>query len=319
MDTNDTAGISGKDPVLNAGDMIILFVRRNWRFLIVGYAICALLGGGFYGLAQKQYAGWIIITPSQRGNEFSGAGGLSAISSLAGIDIPHGLGRDRQDQYFTLLRSMTVARELSKRSDLLKMMFPGDWKRKTQSWKQRGGVSTWVKENIFGIKYPDFPSVEDVYNYLRSHVEIDELKTGSVWMVKVYTPNPVFSREIIAAVNNAADETLRMISLSIYNRKLAYISKRLEEIRETSVREALIHIQEDNLRAQVALESGAPIAFTVIEGPVSESIPSKPNLIFIVFVIEIIFSISVAILAVMGKGRNSLITLARKLIRWLVR
>lgn len=262
------------------GDLLLLFLRKHWRSILLAYCVFGLGALIHVAISTKQYQGWVTLSPAEAGQGSGLSSSLAALGSLANVSLPRNPAVLAQDQYLALVQSVQVAQVLVKDQALMREMFPRSWDAQSKRWSQWRGIRDWMDATILRYKYPNFPATADVYTYLQEKVSVDEIKTGSIWRVSVYTSDPVFSRDIIAAINNATDTVLRANMKDANARKLAYIQHQLDTEASSSIKTSLISIQEQNLKTKIDLGSNAPIAFSVIEGPLAETVPSKPSLIF---------------------------------------
>ena len=226
------------------------------------------------------------------GISLGGGSGGGAVGVAATLKLAMGTGGGAaNNETFERLRlvmsSITLARELDKRYDLLRRVYANRWDVKGQRWLPVSDSDISLQEKMFAylnVTNNHTPSVEKLAKYVGGMVQFDQIKKSDFWRVRVEHVDGEAALELLKNAYWTADELLREQDREQVRARQDYLRSRVEDAQITEIRRALIAAMMSEERTAMLLEGGLPYAAKVIEHPFLSENPTQPNLMLLIAV-----------------------------------
>ena len=287
-----THGHTRQDEVL---DLRFLFrsFRRNWWLIL----LLALLGlvFGIYQATQfvpKRVASMVIMP---QGGGMSGislgggqGGGVAGVAATLQLAMGTGGGAANNETFERLklvMSSITLARELDEKYDLLRRVYANRWDVEQQRWRPLSDSDISLQEKVFShlnVTNNHTPSVEKLAKYVGGKVQFEQIKKSDFWRVRVEDVDGDAALELLNNVYWTADELLREQDREQVRARQAYLRSRVDDAQITEIRRALIAAMMSEERTAMLLEGGLPYAAKVIEPPFLSENLTQPNLVLLI-------------------------------------
>ena len=226
-----------------------------------------------------------IADESASSNSFSSmASDFSGIASLAGINLPSGVG-DESDYAIELLKSKEFVKHISK-FDYIKenIMAIKEYDQKTKSIIYDKKIyddknKEWVRKPPAGrSKIP---------SYLELHEEITKLmniskdrKTGFI-KISFEHQSPSFAYHFLDLVIRELNQITKKINIDESQSSLDYLYSELPKINERDIRDSMNNIIESQLKIQMLANVRSDYMLKTIDAPYVPEIKSKPSRLII--------------------------------------
>lgn len=194
-----------------------ILTKRKWQVIFITL-LFVFLGVAASFLLPKKYQAHATLMPLTA----SGSGGLSGIanqlssiplvgSQLGGVG---GLGGGKSKELVNILKSRTLAKNIVKKFNLMRVYFAKRWDPQTNSYRPN-----WVG---------DVPIEEDAINiFLKRSTDIEEDKKTGLIKIEVETKSPVLSAQIANEMLLELQSFLERNSFTISKRNRLFIEEQL--------------------------------------------------------------------------------------------
>ncbi|WP_199553927.1 Wzz/FepE/Etk N-terminal domain-containing protein [Sandaracinobacteroides hominis] len=266
---------------------LIDIVAAIWRarLLIAALVVAGLVTGIVWlNVATPSYTATMLLTPAPNDSSSSAGrlGGLGGLAAAAGIS---GLQADRPtrfDLFFEMARSQAVAEKLAADPKIMQTLFDDQWDATSRSWRPPAGAVARAKATVrrlIGRRQGwQPPTGQELQLRLEKVVKIRrESNTDPITYVTFDTRHRDFGPYLLQKLHAEADEAVRRRSLATSRGYIAYLERRLPEVRIVEQRQALATILSEQEKAVMIASSGLPFAAAQIEPPVVSQIPTKPE------------------------------------------
>jgi hypothetical protein len=255
--------------------------------LLIGVALAIL----YLHIASTRYAVRMEII-SASATEQKQSGGLSALSSIAGID----LGSEGGPQFRIFLgslRSPIAAAAIASDQDLLRAIFYREWSQSEQRWRQppsRFRPVIHAVGNLLGWRFATWspPGVSRVFDYLNDQLKVIPDAKGGVITLQIDSDRPEIAERILLTLNSAMNERLRQHDLEHSSIDIDYLTKRLLEVNVVEYRSALIFNLAEQEKTRMQASAPLPYASDVLGKPMVSSQPVSPKPV-VAWILGIIF------------------------------
>jgi len=275
-------------PSLNRFDEINLVelaqkVLARWPIIVSCMAFALLAGVLSLRYAVYTYTAELKVTPVQAAvqNPLSSLGQLSGLASLVGVSLP----RSDAPPFFLYVESVAsrpVADELAMDSELMKVIFRGEWDAQANRFVERTG---WMESMTNKVKallgLPVFPWTPPdgarLQLHLRDWVQVVEDTRKPIVTLRYEHQNPIFAVDFLKALDRTIDSQLRRKTLARVNENIDYLSQQLTTVRLAEHRQAIIGMLSEQEKNKMMASSNAPVAAETVSGPTSSFRPTKPR------------------------------------------
>jgi uncharacterized protein involved in exopolysaccharide biosynthesis len=288
---------------------LLLFIIRKRRALVAVTTLALLVITVLYlQLAPRKYTVSMQIAPAANSTQ-ANSSGLSALTKLAGVNLPDASGGAVQFRLFlTSLTARDTADLISANQPLMRAMFPKEWNSAEQKWVEPFSLIrpvTHLVARVLGYPVNEWspPDGARLAAFLNDHLEIYEDPKSPVVTLSNESDTPQVSRRLLLTLTETADSLLRRRALQRANDYVGYLSRELNKETVAQYREALMaHLAEQEQTLMMA-NASVSFAFQVFSAPSIPRSPSSPKAA-ILLVSSIVFGVIFgAILAVVAEMR----------------
>lgn len=292
------------------GDVLAL-VREGWWQILGCFSLLILAGLLYLNFAERRYAARLIVTPIAGSAGLpSGIGGLA---SIAGIRIP---GSDAESQFDLFLEGLvtreSAVRLIRNHSNLLPMMFPGEWNATSRRWEQpHGTIPSAIRtlKPLLGIdnsyRAPDPARVEQ---WLKREIEIAKARDQRLTVISVVTRDPQFGQQLLSALHSEGDNLLRERAVDRANDYAAYLTEKLGVVTVADYRQALVDALAEQEKTRMMASSDLPFAADPFGPPSTPVRPASPQPL-VVLAVSAVLGLLLGVLLVLVRGRRRLFSL----------
>lgn len=243
--------------------------------LLIGVALSIL----YLHVTVAKYAVRMEIISASSDQQKSG--GLSALSSIAGISLG-GEGSPQFRIFLGSLRSPVAAEAIVSDQDLLRAIFYREWSESEHKWREppsrlRPAFQTIGK--LFGWRYATWrpPGVSRVFDYLNDTLKVIPDPKSGVITLEIDSSKPDVAERLLLALNSAMNERMRGHDLEHATTDIAYLSKRLLEVNVVEYRTALITNLAEQEKVRMQASAPLPYASDVLGKPMISTKPVSPK------------------------------------------
>jgi uncharacterized protein involved in exopolysaccharide biosynthesis len=256
---------------------------RNWRLI----GACALIGlvvsSLYLHVATYRYTAELTVIPVQSsgGGAAGRLGGIADLASLAGVSLPKDQGFAQYQLYFEGIHSRSVADALSKRTDLMKVIFRSEWDEKTKSWRQPTSPLRPIVQAfkfILGIPNYDWqpPDGARLLLYMNSEIKVAEDPKKALATISFDHRDPKFAVAFLRALHDTVEGQLRQKALSVSRQYVSYLSEQLKTVTMVEQRQAIMNALVEQEKSVMMASSNAPFAAESFGDPTASYRPTSP-------------------------------------------
>lgn len=262
--------------------LIIEIVRKRQSLFFLTLASVLVLMIVYLQVAERTYQVSIQVAPATNGNQTSAIGSLSALTKLAGVDLPNGPGAVEFSLFITSLTARDTADLVATDQPLMRAMFPREWSEKDQKWVEPFSVLRPVAhlmERMVGYPVHEWrpPDGARVMQYLNDNLDVYEDPKSTVVTLSNESDKPEVSRQLLLQLTAKADSLLRRRALQRANDYIGYLSHELNSETVAQYREALMaHLAEQEQTLMMA-NASVSFSFQIFSGPSIPQYPSSPK------------------------------------------
>jgi uncharacterized protein involved in exopolysaccharide biosynthesis len=270
-------------------DIDLIAVGRSlWRsrLLIAAVAAGAVLIAILYlQFATYTYTATMQVTAaeSSTGTGLAGSlGGLGALASLAGFNLPTQEATSPFQLYLESLHSRAVADDLAKHTDLMSVLFSAEWDAKARTWRPPAvslrPLRTAVKAVLGMPNYPwQPPDGARLQEYLEVAVKVDQNPKSPVVGIRMEHKDPQFAVKFLGALHAATDQMLREKALARTTEYVRYLSNKLETVTVAEHRMALAQALSEQEKVRMMTSATTPFAADPFGRPVASRRYTSPR------------------------------------------
>jgi len=259
-------------------------VQSLWRkkWIIAFITLMSIVGAVIYlNFATYTYTVTLKIVPViDSGGTLSPK--ISGLAELAGIT---GIGTKGVTQfvlYKELFTSLGAAENVSRRTDLMRVVFAGEWNAEKKSWIEPASALRDLKDRIkstLGIPiYPwQPPDGARLEEYLKNAIKTTEDRKTAIMSISIDTNKVSFGRDLLWALHESVDASLRDNALKKTTRNIDYLRQLLTRVAVAEHRRALIGVLSTQEKLLMMASSGLFFAAEPLGKPTAPLKPSKPE------------------------------------------
>lgn len=271
--------LPGRDAEIDITEVLaLLWARRLIILIITGCTI--FLGTVYLRVATYTYTAELKVTPTQEDKGLSGS--IGNLASLAGVNIANTTNVSPFTLYLEGVLSRQVADVLTRRSDVMTVVFGGQWDATESRWVEPESALQPVKDIIkFVLGFPSYnwqePSAADLEKYIQKNVMVEEDQKTSIASITFDHPNPEFAVKFLSYLHEATDQILRERTLVRSTQYIEYLQKKLESVTVAEHRAALVQALSEQEKLRMMASSNVAFAAEPF-GPVKSSArPTSPQ------------------------------------------
>ena len=258
--------------------------RRLWVLAFVGAAVC--LGVLYVATVRPTYETRMVLAPVERE---SPVGSLARLAeSVAGIDLLQSKG-NRFMLFAARLTSLEVADRMEKNHHFVHRLqkaglyVDGVWHEQSKSWlpPARRSLSRALRNAIYGLLGlpTDWvpPSGATLQKFLEDELKISRNRESGLLTVVLNHPDPVLSRELLAALYIETESVFRDEERRNARVQIEYIEEQLKTTTIVETRQALAQTLQRLVGIEVMSGVGVPFVASLFEAPRSSVYPTRPK------------------------------------------
>lgn len=282
----DSAGIGTDAPVSGAVDLKAIW-RTLWeqRLLllaasVMGFVIALII----VHIMTPVYTAQLRVMAAQSSSaNSSNLDELAGLASLAGVQVAEGGTANLFRLYQESVKSPLVAEQLARRVDIMHKVFEPEFDKASGQFREPPRslrtLLTRTAKTILGLPiYPWVPPGPDrLREYIRDHVTIDDEPRSPIVTLIFNHPDPVFARNFLLALHQAADKSVRRKTLIRSTESIAYLSSQLSRVTVAEHRAALAAALGDQERSRMMAMSSLPFAAETFGSAITSLQPTKPQ------------------------------------------
>lgn len=259
-------------------------LHRQYIILVAVVGIVVLLSIIYLHVATQRYMATLELAPVT--SHSSLGGNLSALGAIAGVSL--GNNGESSFKLFTIgLQSYRAAEEVAKDQELMRRMYPAEWSKAENRWKEPHSI---FRTSVRGIKailgFSNVPwrppGAQRVYQFLQSDIEVDESHDRPTIRLRLLTADPQLAIDILTKLNKVVDNQLRERALERANGYIAYLTHQLRLETVAEYRQTLLENLSEQEKMKMMANSNVSYVSDVFSGPVVSDKPAWPVPSFII-------------------------------------
>lgn len=258
---------------------------KRWLWLLVLVNFSALIIGILsFRTAEPLYTAQMTVAPPDA------LGSLRVTSntmgSVAGLGLSSLLGGENlmaeYRDFLEVINSYRLLEALDQDGSLRKVVFSKRWDSNSKSWRERTGLTGWIKdraEDILGIERAREPTLYDLRSFFVKRMQVSRIRDTNFREITFEFKDPDIALDILNRMSDTADRLIRADHLE---RSLIYageISRQLETAQNTEQRSSLLRIVSEQLQRQALTRVDLPYSARTLDGPIVSPRPTSPNLV----------------------------------------
>jgi Chain length determinant protein len=237
--------------------------RHKWILAPI-MILCLGLATVFLHLAQFRYKAELVVSPADQQTSSKPTGVLASVSSLAGIDIGGQTGSTFL-YYAEAVKSYPVAEMLSKDNRIMTTLFADSWDSKARQWHEpRSASRTILKfgKTVFGVPVLQWhaPDGRDLKRLMDTRIRVSDDKKKPTRVITFMHSDPGFCIYFLTRLNAVTDQFLRQRSLKRSSQYVAYLERRLDQVRVAEYRQSLAEAISGYERSRMMASAEAAFA-----------------------------------------------------------
>jgi LPS O-antigen subunit length determinant protein (WzzB/FepE family) len=286
--TNKGPVVSSSTETQNEIDLLEL-LSDIWkqRWFVGGCALATFaMSVAYLKIATPSYTAELRLTPAQQtqtGSTSGFGGGLAGLASLTGVSMRSDPGSMAFMLYREGVHSRSLAAELMKRSDIVKMVFEEEWNTETRRFSEpRYTFLTRVLKTtrtILGSKPTPWtpPSAARMEDYIQDRVELTEEAEDPIITLTFRHHDPRFATEFLMRIHEVLDNRLREKSRARTTQYIGYLSRQLRSTTVAELRGALAQTLSEQEKSLMVANSTLAYAAEPIDGATTSLQPTHPR------------------------------------------
>ena len=286
---------------LNFDLMLIFQILWNGKLLISLSILVSIIFSVFY-LRNAEYLYNVSMTVIPvSSSQTSSSNSLNSLARVLSLNIQQD-SEGSFGYYKSIIKSQTMASELSKDTDFMRKVFSGSWDDANKKWKtpQRtniGKLKVKIKELIGLPIFPlNSPGEREILLIL-SDIKINSQFGGNLTYLSYLTSDPDFGVYLLNTVDKFSNKILKERSVQKTRKYIDFLNERLETVQKKGQREALVKTLSEQLRSMMIASSDFPFAAEKFNFPHYFNIPNSPKASN-VFIFSFILGLTVGIVIV---------------------
>lgn len=243
------------------------------RLLVLAATLAGLLYGTYQVYADgPRYTARVSIAPADSDSTAGGIGGSGAAGLVAGLTgTKNTLALPIFTQFISSISSVGVAKELSRRHNLLCRLYAGECDPVTRRWQREIGAREWfngVLARLGGIPDPNGPRTDiDLAIYIRDAIVPETNKTNSLVTLSFTHSKPDFAAQFLSAVVSTTNDHIRAQNRETQRRYVAYLAMNAAKAANVEQRQAIDTLLLQEERRLMLTEVDIPYAAKILDGP----------------------------------------------------
>jgi uncharacterized protein involved in exopolysaccharide biosynthesis len=280
---------------LNVQEEVRIFIYwrmiKKWRKLIgIFVAACVLLTMIISLFLNNIYAAKAIIIPvasREMGGSGMAATLMQQVGGLPGISLPESVS---ETEIITLLKSITLREEIITRHNLLPVLFPEKWDKKTKTWRKNWSFILnpfFLAERLRAFISPadksvpahedGVPTVWDGLRKLDKTVNVISNRKEKNITISVEAEDPVLAAQIVgyflAALNEYMSGEAKRVAM--INRK--YLEEQLMQTADPYIQQKIYNMIAQQIETSMMAEVKENFSFKVLERPKAPDKKIRPK------------------------------------------
>jgi len=253
--------------------------RRRWGTVLLTIAMSCGVASLYMHAVTPRYLVTMEITSVQTQRMSSGT--LSALGSLANIDIGNGGSGSSFRILLNSLQSPIGAEQLMRNGNIIVGMFPDEWSIATKTWKPPAGqVSTLIRiiKSVLGFPAHKWTPPTDyaVYHFLQRNIVISQDAKSGVVTLQMQSSNSKFATTLLSTLVVTVDNLMRERLLARTAENIAFLNRRLNTVTVEDYRRALVQTLADQEKQRMLASGNSPYAAEILGNPVTSDAPVFP-------------------------------------------
>lgn len=259
---------------------------RQKRIISITLAFLFTLAFIYLHTATPMYSVNLKVYPVEANNS-SISGKLTGLAALAGANIGNNEG-DKFELFLVGIYNYDTAIKLAKDQDLMHFVFRNEWDADKNMWVEPVGAITNIVamiKKLLGFKVEDWepPTPLRLQAFIKNRIVITKNRDNSVVILSINTTAPEFGAKLLQSVHKVIDTTLRERDLIASNYNIAYLVKKLEQVKVREYRQALIEVLSSQEKRRMLATSGENYAAQPFDRAIPSLEPVSPSPILTLF------------------------------------
>ncbi len=282
-DFNDNNSVDEFD----ISDIYILISTIVKFYWVVVLCFCLTIVFSIYYLknTKLQYTTSLSIIPIEKSLSTQNSNKDSSFASIIGFSLPNFSSSNNEFfLYKELLKSKTLAFEISNDLEFMKRFYPGRWDNVNKKWIE-GQLSIKRKiinriKNFIGlpIVINNIPSYQTLYEYINDKVTIESNKSSNITLISIDSSRPEISSLLLQKLHQKSDQILKERSIKRTDAHIKFLNNRLTKTFQFDQKQSLIIALADEQKKRMMASSSLPYAAEPFDGkPQTDIYPSKPK------------------------------------------
>ena len=263
-------------------DLVLVFFHQ-WKAVGAIFATVIIFTALWLSSVDRVYRSSVVLSPVSSMNTSSGGisgamGNLGALGSLVGV----GGGQTTIfAEHLALMRSPELVRRLDEKHGLRKRFFSSLWDKEEQKWIPPSDIISSFKRGIKSLLgYPDWsaPGHVALQAAISSKLAVHHHSNGTeLRRVEWAHTDPAFSAQMLAWLIEEANTILREQKMQETQEQIAFLTKRLDEVRSNYHRETLAQLLLEQERMNMLLQAPSGPGARIFDPIVTPPTPVFPK------------------------------------------
>ncbi|HJN23616.1 MAG TPA: hypothetical protein QF509_06910 [Rhodospirillales bacterium] len=274
------------DVVIDLRFMLVK-LRRWWWLILLFTALGAGKGVKNLHSFSPSFEAKMVVAPSESSNQAVtvGGGGLRSIGlagMLPGVTLSSTGGATRFERMVHAASTISLARRIDKKFNLMKVIYAGSWDAETQSWKRPSGRKfEWRQKINRYLNFPlwSAPTLENLAGYLGGSFVVAPVLDTQFKLISFKHRDAERALHFLALVYREATALVTEQDRVQLKKERRYLDDRLSRTAVIEFRDGLVNVYADLERRAMMLEGDLPSVARIVEPPYVSKYMTQPSVL----------------------------------------
>lgn len=269
--------------VIDLDQVVALVFKFKWS-LIVSALVGLLLGILYLHVTTYRYTASITVAPinNNQGGMPGSLTKLSGLASVAGINLQGDMGGLAYSQYLQAMQSRIASELLAQHEDVLKVVFPKEWKTDSKTWHQPQGLGSSLVQTVkqvLGVPVRPWsrPDGGRLQQFMDKFLSVDEPSDKPFATVSFSHEDPTFAVRVLELLNRDIDNYLRSQALHRATENIDYLNQQLAVVTNAEHRQAIAQTLIEQEKIRMMAKATAPYAAEIFGRATVSVKPTSPS------------------------------------------
>jgi uncharacterized protein involved in exopolysaccharide biosynthesis len=267
--------------------------------ILVALILAVVVASICLAVIRPTYSAKAVLGPAERSNSSglsSALNQLSGASSLLGVNLGSANSGDFV-KFTQILQSERLARLLFQDTSLRPIFFGHVWSTRTHSWVEPSGMFFRIKQTLkrlVGMQPWTLPNPFVLQSTLAHRLDTMPDPVTGYLTLNFEAASPAGAQYALAKIIKGADSLVRQDLRSRSAGRISYLQHQLKAITIQDQRQAIIALLSTEERNMMMVSADRIYSADELDPPSASSVPSSPNVGFLVGTLMFLFFLAVS-------------------------